>query len=272
MFSYVYGLIHQSVVTFCLVFFRKSAAQFFIVFMVVLYFVVEVLFSFSVMFMSVLCFVMFSFLYLVMFMCLVLCHRIAVQFFWYLPILVMLSLFCVPSCLFICIQQCSCVRCSVIKFLFRFFVFINFSNVHVWLVLCHVQFLVFANFINLHICFVFRHVYFLFICQFYYYFMFKFLYLPILLMLLECTLMHKCTCLFLSLWVVYLFFDTLYFRVFLYFFNFSNVNVNKVHLNMRLYLFVLVFVVEVVFILFLDLLGRKEFLFIGSLRRESLSR
>ena len=98
--------------------------------------------------------------------------------------------------------------------------------------------------------------------------MFSFLYLPILLMLFKCILMCECIWLFLSLSVVCLFFDALYFRAFFVFFNFSNVL--QVYLNLRVYLFVFIFVVEVLFRVFLYLLS--EFLFIGSFQRESLSR
>ena len=77
--------------------------------------------------------------------------------------------------------------------------------------------------------------------------MFSFLYLPILLMLFKCILMCECIWL-LSLSVVCLFFDALYFRAFLVFFNFSNVL--QVYLNLRVYLFVFVFVVEVLFSFF----------------------
>ena len=64
----------------CFVLCQTIAVQFFIFVMSVL---CSVMFNFLylVMFMSVLCSVMFSFLYLVMLMCLVLGHKIAVQFF-----------------------------------------------------------------------------------------------------------------------------------------------------------------------------------------------
>ena len=119
-FVYVYCLIHQSVVVFCLVFLRKSTVQFFsnvhvsFVFrgrsaVHFLFFSFFLYLSILVMFMSVLCSVMISFLYLVFFMS---------------------------------------VLCSVIKLLFSFFVFVNFRNAHVCLVFRHVQLFVFANFIN----------------------------------------------------------------------------------------------------------------------------
>ena len=114
---------------------------------------------------------MFNFLYLVMFMCLVLRHRIAVQF---------------VSCLSILVIFMS-VLCSV---------------------------------------------------------MFSVLYLPIWVMFIKCILICECIWLFLSSWVVCLFFDTLYFSFFV-FLNFNNVLSG--YLNLRVYLFVLVFVVELLF-------------------------
>ena len=63
-------------------------------------------------------------------------------------------------------------------------------------------------------------------------------------MFIKCILICKCIWLFLSSWVVCLFFDTLYFRFFL-FLNFSNVLSG--YLNLRVYLFVLVFVAELLF-------------------------
>ena len=133
----------RSVVVFCLVFPSKSSAQFFsnvhgsfvfdgrsavqifsninvcfvfchVQFLFLVMFMCFVLrhrisvqfvlyLSILVMFMSVLCFVMFSFSYSVMFMFLVLHHRIAVQFFLYLPILVMLF-----KCS-LCILICECI-------------------------------------------------------------------------------------------------------------------------------------------------------------------
>ena len=87
---------------------------------------------------------------------------------------------------------------------------------------------------------------------------FSFLYLPILSMLFKCSLcilICECISLFLSLSVVCLFFDTLYFRFFLcffffffVFFNFSNVlQAFIVYLNLPVYLFVFAFAVEVLF-------------------------
>ena len=141
------------------------------------------------------------------------------------------------------------VLCSVIEVLFSFFVFVNFSNVHVVLhhrsavqflfflhlsillmfmsVLCSVMFsfFVFFNFSNVHVCFVLRHRS---AVQFFSFFlhlsilvmfmsalcpvMFDFLYFSILLMFFKCSLcilICECICLFLSSSVASLFFATL---------------------------------------------------------------
>ena len=88
--------------------------------------------------------------------------------------------------------------------------------------------------------------------------MFSCLYLPILLMVFKCysilltlcILICECTWLFLSLSVVCLFFDTLYFSFFVSF-NFSNVlQVFRMYLNLRVYLFAFIFVIEVLFSFF----------------------
>ena len=124
--------------------------------------------------MPVLCCVMFSFLYLVMFMCLVLRQRIAVQFF---------------------------------------FVFVNFSNVHVCFVFHYVQFFVFPNLNNVHQVLV--------------------VYLNLRVYLIVFVFIG---------WVFILWYFELQFFVI---FNFSNVL--SVYLNLRVYLFVLVFVTEALF-------------------------
>ena len=101
--------------------------------------------------------------------------------------------------------------------------------------------------------------------------MISFLYLSILVMLVKCLLcilICECIWLFLSSSVMCLFFDTLYFSFFV-FFNFSNIL--QVHLNLQDYWFVFVFIAEAL-LRFLYLLGKKDFLFIGSFRRESFSR
>ena len=134
--------------------------------MLVLYSAVEVLFSFSVMFMSVLWSVRFSFLYLVMFMCFVLRHRIAVQFVLYLSILVMLmSILCsvIFSFLYLVMFMCFVLRHRIAV---QFF-FVNFSNAHVCFMFRHVQFFVFVNFSNvIQVLYMFLNlqVYLVFLC------------------------------------------------------------------------------------------------------------
>ena len=121
-FAYVYCLIHQNVVVFCLVFLRKSAAQVFSNVHVSFVFrgrsAVQFFLYLSVlvMFISVLCSVMFSFLYF--------------------SILVMLMSF----------------LCSIIELLFSFFVIVNFSNARACFVLHHVQFLYLPNLLMLFKC------------------------------------------------------------------------------------------------------------------------
>ena len=128
-FAYLYCLINQSVVVFCLVFFRKSTAQFFSN--------VHVSFLFrgksTVQYFFV--FVNFSNVHA----CFVLCH---IQFFVYFNFSNVHVYF---------------MLCHV-----QFFVFFNSSNVHVCFVLRHriaVQFfIVFVNFSNFDVCFVLRHL------------------------------------------------------------------------------------------------------------------
>ena len=104
------------------------------------------------------------------------------------------------------------VLCSVIEVLFSFFVFVNFSNVHVCFVFYHLQFLVFFNINNVHVCFVLRHrsavqfflplylstlvMFMPVLCSV----MFSFLYFSILLMFFKCSLcILICECIYLCL-------------------------------------------------------------------------
>ena len=120
-FVYVYCLVHQSVVVFCFMFRRKSAARFFFFVLIFLYFSILVMlisvlcyvmfsflclyFSILVMFMSVLNSVMFSFLHfpiLVMFMS-VLCS-VMISFLYFSISLMFLKC---SLCIFIC--ECICL-------------------------------------------------------------------------------------------------------------------------------------------------------------------
>ena len=140
-------------------------------------------------------------------MCLVLHHRNAVQFFFYLPILVMfMSLLCSVMFSFlhlpIILLMIVSALCSVV---FSFFVFVNFSNVHVCFAFRHVHFFVFANFVNVIQVYlngkVFLFVFVFIGCVFIlWYFVFQvfFVFFQILVMFFKCILICECTCLFLS--------------------------------------------------------------------------
>ena len=128
------------------------------------------------------------------------------------------------------------VLCSVVKILFRFFVFVNFINADVCFVLRHrsvVQFCFFLVFsilvilISVLYSVMFSFLHFSFLVMFMSVFcsvMFSFLYFSILLMFFKCSLCIliceriyltcECICLFLSSAVVCLFFDTLYLLLF----------------------------------------------------------
>ena len=89
---------------------------------------VMISFMYVVMFMSVLCSVMISFLYVVMFISVLCSVMISISYFSILLMFFKCILICKFTCLFFCLHQL-CVH-SLILCTSVFFVFFNFINVH----------------------------------------------------------------------------------------------------------------------------------------------